>query len=239
MGISSHSHPQIYIIIIYNISVAQSCPTLCNPMGCSLSGSSIHGVFQARVLEWIAISFSRRSSRPRNRTQVSRIAGRCFTEDHSGRSVFGEARLPVLLISLRISLWFTYHQIYIPPVIRQPILHLPRWSKARIKDSHSTSGLHLLLLSREHHSYSYHHLLLHCGILLYHQAILISVVRSSPFPWSLQQLLHHLHSSIQSWTQKCHNGAVSTSADSNVAPVPVTLIKVANCLLLPNPLVLL
>ena len=46
--------------------VAQSCPTLCNPMDCSLSGSSIHGIFQARVLEWIAISFSRGSSRSRN-----------------------------------------------------------------------------------------------------------------------------------------------------------------------------
>ena len=59
--------------------VAQSCPTLCDPMGCSLSGSSVHGIFQARVLELIAISFSRGSSRPRNRTRVSCIAGRCFT----------------------------------------------------------------------------------------------------------------------------------------------------------------
>ena len=41
--------------------VAQSCPTLCNPMDC-LPGSSVHGIFQARVLEWIAISFSRGSS---------------------------------------------------------------------------------------------------------------------------------------------------------------------------------
>ena len=39
--------------------VAQSCPTLCNPMECSLSGSSVHGIFQARVQEWVAISFSR------------------------------------------------------------------------------------------------------------------------------------------------------------------------------------
>ena len=45
----------------------------------SLSGSSIHGIFQARVLEWIAIAFSRVSSWPRNQTQVSRIAGRRFT----------------------------------------------------------------------------------------------------------------------------------------------------------------
>ena len=59
--------------------VAQWCPTLCDPVDCSLSGSTVHGIFQARVLEWIAISFSRVSSRPRNRTRVSCIAGRCFT----------------------------------------------------------------------------------------------------------------------------------------------------------------
>ena len=44
----------------------QSCPTLCNPTDCSLPGSSIHGIFQARGLEWVAISFSRRSSQPRD-----------------------------------------------------------------------------------------------------------------------------------------------------------------------------
>ena len=59
--------------------VAQSCPTLCDPRDCSLPGSSIHGIFQARVLEWVAISFSRRSSWPRDWTQVSCVAGRCFT----------------------------------------------------------------------------------------------------------------------------------------------------------------
>ena len=46
--------------------VAQSCPTLCNPMDCSLPGSSVHGILQARILEWVAISFSRGSSRPRD-----------------------------------------------------------------------------------------------------------------------------------------------------------------------------
>ena len=50
--------------------VAQSCWTLWDPMDCSLPGSSVHGIFQAIVLEWIAISFSR-GSRPRVRTQVS------------------------------------------------------------------------------------------------------------------------------------------------------------------------
>ena len=64
--------------------VAQSCPTLCDPMDCSLSGSSVHGIFLARVLERIAISFSRGSSRPRNRTWISRIGGRCFTVGAQG-----------------------------------------------------------------------------------------------------------------------------------------------------------
>ena len=51
-------------------SVAQLCLTLCNPVDCSLPGSSVIGTFQARTLEWVAISFSRGSSRPRDRTRV-------------------------------------------------------------------------------------------------------------------------------------------------------------------------
>ena len=60
-------------------SVTQSCVTLCNPMDCSLPGSSVHGILQARILEWLAIPFSRGSSQPRNQTRVSCIAGRFFT----------------------------------------------------------------------------------------------------------------------------------------------------------------
>ena len=59
--------------------VAQSCPTLCDPMDCSLSASSVHGIFQALVLEWIAISFSRGSSQPRDPTLVFLIVDRRFT----------------------------------------------------------------------------------------------------------------------------------------------------------------
>ena len=58
--------------------VTQSCPTLCDPVDCSLPGSSVHGILQARILEWVAISFSRGSSRPRDRTPVSHIGGRRF-----------------------------------------------------------------------------------------------------------------------------------------------------------------
>ena len=52
----------------------------CNPMKCSLPGSSVHGILQARIPEWVAISFSRGTSLPKNWTQVSRIAGRWFTD---------------------------------------------------------------------------------------------------------------------------------------------------------------
>ena len=58
--------------------VAQSCPTLCDLVDCSLPGSSVHEILQARILEWVAISFSRGSSQPRGRTQISCIGVRCF-----------------------------------------------------------------------------------------------------------------------------------------------------------------
>ena len=55
------------------VKVAESCPTLCDPMD-----SKGHGILQARILEWVAVPFSRGSSPPRYRTQVSRIAGGFF-----------------------------------------------------------------------------------------------------------------------------------------------------------------
>ena len=65
--------------IYIDIEVSQSCPTLWDPMDSSLPGFFVHGIFLARILEWVAISFSRRSSRPTDRTRVSHIVGRRFT----------------------------------------------------------------------------------------------------------------------------------------------------------------
>ena len=68
------------------VLVAQSCPTLFDPMDCSPPGSSVHEIFQARILEWVAISFSRGSFQPRNWTRVS-----CIVKSQSQeceRSVF-------------------------------------------------------------------------------------------------------------------------------------------------------
>ena len=66
-------HLKVKVLII------QLCLTVCNSMDCSPQGSSVHGILQARIMEWIAILFSRGSSRPRDQTQVSCIAGRFFT----------------------------------------------------------------------------------------------------------------------------------------------------------------
>ena len=71
--------PQDTQVVLKWSEVSQSCPALCGPMDCSLPGSAIHGIFQARILEWAAISFSRGSSQPRDRTRVFCIADRCFT----------------------------------------------------------------------------------------------------------------------------------------------------------------
>ena len=61
------------------VLVVQSCLTLYDPVDCSPPGLSIHGIFQARILEWVAIAFSRRSSGPRDQTQVFCTAGKFST----------------------------------------------------------------------------------------------------------------------------------------------------------------
>ena len=61
------------------VLVIQSPPTLCNPMDCSLPSSSVYGILQARILEWVVIPFSRGPSQTRGRVRVSCIAGRFFT----------------------------------------------------------------------------------------------------------------------------------------------------------------
>ena len=105
--------------------VAQSCPTLCDPMGCSLPGSSVHRIFQATVLEWIAISFSRGSSQPRDRTRVSHIGDRHFTvcatqsieihkykmEDTNQRTQIVFSDDSRLALKVHIRLTFLFYQI--------------------------------------------------------------------------------------------------------------------------------
>ena len=86
LQVSPHSNPinhaaDVALIagICLKVLVAQWYPTLCDPMDYSPPGSSVHGILQARIVEWVAISYSRGSSWPRDQTQVSCIAGRFFT----------------------------------------------------------------------------------------------------------------------------------------------------------------
>ena len=81
-----------YSFLILSLSVfevrvifVQSCPTLCNPMDCRPPGSSVHGISQARILEWVAISFSRGSSWPRDRTWISHIEADTLTSEPPGK----------------------------------------------------------------------------------------------------------------------------------------------------------
>ena len=65
--------------ITHEVLVVQLCLTLCNPIDYSPSGSSVHAIFQTRILEWVAMPFSKRSSWPRDQTRVSCIVERFFT----------------------------------------------------------------------------------------------------------------------------------------------------------------
>ena len=71
-------------ICLVKVLVAQLYSTLCNPMDCGLPGSSVHGILQTRILEWLAIPFSRGSSWPRNWTQVSCTVGSLYHLNHQG-----------------------------------------------------------------------------------------------------------------------------------------------------------
>ena len=80
------------------VLVTQWYLILCDPMNCSPPGSSVHGILQARILEWVAMTFSRGSSRPRDQTWVSSIAGRFFT-------IWTTSHIPVLTYFVTGSLY--------------------------------------------------------------------------------------------------------------------------------------
>ena len=100
---SRHTHtvptslrPDLCLFSSVHAKSRQSCPALCHPMDCSLPGSSVHGILQTRILEWVAILFSRGSSRSRDRTHISCsscITGGFFTTEPPG---FPKTPLPVL-----------------------------------------------------------------------------------------------------------------------------------------------
>ena len=73
------------VMTCYCCLVTKSCLTLCDPMDCSLPGSSVLGILQARILEWVAISSSRGSSPPRDRTRISCIGRGTLPLSYVGR----------------------------------------------------------------------------------------------------------------------------------------------------------
>ena len=115
------------------VKFAQSCPTLCGPMY-----YTVHGILQARILEWVAFPFSRASSQPRDQTQVSHIAGRFFISwatrealvaSHSGelysdidpfRSIFHNCFL------FSFPSFYVFLESYFPPCIHRSPSSVPK-----------------------------------------------------------------------------------------------------------------
>ena len=84
-AVSPHQFRDLFGLVSHEVLVSWSRPTLYHPMHCSLPGSSVHGILQARILEWVAFPFSRGSSWPRDQTWVSYTAGRFFTSEPPGK----------------------------------------------------------------------------------------------------------------------------------------------------------
>ena len=107
--------------------VTQSCWTLCDPMDCSLPGSSVNGILQARIFEWVAIAFSRGSSWLRNRTGVSCIVGRFFIsrlthgESCHKKSTFSSAGYS----NFQLVIWFSNSSPHIVILLG----FLPTWAR--------------------------------------------------------------------------------------------------------------
>ena len=96
------------------VLVTQLCPALCDPTDYGMSGSSVHGIFQARIPEWVAFLFSRESSRPGDQTQVSCIAGRFFTTWATKQAPIRNCILCLKPTTKPISA-FSYFKITLPP----------------------------------------------------------------------------------------------------------------------------
>ena len=81
----------VVVIVLYaciQAKLLQSCPTLCNPMDCSLTDSSIHGILQARRVEWVVRPSSRGSSDPQIKLTFSALAGGFFTSEPPGKPIY-------------------------------------------------------------------------------------------------------------------------------------------------------
>ena len=111
--------------------VTKLCPTLCDPMNCSPLGSSVHGISQARRLEWVAISFSGWSSQPWNQTHAFCRAGRFFSTESTGKPQATVLQYFVLScfnkmieMKLRAEGWAEYQLYFFFFIQEVPLFHL-------------------------------------------------------------------------------------------------------------------
>ena len=118
-------------------SVAQSCLTVCDPIDCSPSGSSVHGIFQARILDWVAISSSRGSSWPRDQTWVSGVS-------YVGRQVLyhwaTKEEINFLLFTSLIFWAFAYSQSNLILIQWVGLLAAYQMRKLRLKETRTERG---------------------------------------------------------------------------------------------------
>ena len=107
LSLPQDTEAKVMVILISDFlhacSVTKSCLTLCNPLDCSPPGSSVHGISQARILEWVAISFSKGSSPPRDQTRVSCI-GRWILHHQATREAHGTMYLSKFVKSVTITI---------------------------------------------------------------------------------------------------------------------------------------
>ena len=171
-------------------SVAKSCPILCDPMDCSLPGSPVHGVFQARILEWVVISSSRGSSQPRDQTCICCI-GRWIPyhwgtwespalENIEAPVACPISPLPDFLISLNMNI-LRPHELYSPwnspgqntgmgsCSLLQGIFLSHGWTKV----FQITGGFFTIWSTREEHIY----MSIYIYIYLYKDRIIFSLIR--------------------------------------------------------------
>ena len=119
--------------------VGQSCPTFCDPVDYSPPGSSVHGILPARILEWVAISYSRGSSQLRDRTQVFCIASRLFKLWATREALFaiGENKFVLFCFNVK-AVWMKSFQnewVMVISVLTMPFLRgLASWLSNKLSN---------------------------------------------------------------------------------------------------------
>ena len=119
----------LYLLRVVKVKSLRRVRLFVTPVDCSLPGSSVHGILQARILVWVTISFSRGSSQRRDRTRVSRIGGRCFNL-WANREAWSAAVHGVARSQTRLSDWTEGHKFSVWNKAGSQIQNAQLWFKA-------------------------------------------------------------------------------------------------------------